>query len=789
MAVTLEVADCKTATATAAPSTGITITKPSNLANGDVLYAYVAKNNYASTAAFTCSGWTEVTSGTRGTTTGNDRHLCILRKVITDAVNEPASYTFVTTDGTSRNMAGGILRVTGAETSAPEDATVPSITFASNDATPASRDITTATNDALVLQFCILCMDSGSAAKTWGAPSGYSTHANLSVANTAGSLELQVGVAYKTQATAGSVGTNAWTHTADDSTTENGIAVVAVRIATVNATVTATAIAAPAAMAAVTVQIQNPPDPQRMRTAAAQAPIPVLPSGGIDTLAERAWALRTYGMSASTPATIAASAIAAPATVPSVTVTGSATVVAAAVGAAAGVGAPTVTGSATVPAAAVAATASVPAITFKAPSTVTASAVAAPAALPSITFKAAATVVASAIAASATVPTPTAGSSTTVPAAAIAAQAGLEPPTLTAGATASVSPVAATATVPAATVALGVQVAVSGVSAASGVPAPTMSTGVTVAVSAIGLSAVLEAVTFTAPATVVAGAIELSAVLPAPTMSTGATVAPSAVPAPAGMDAPTVTLSATVAVSAIAATAGLGAPTLQTGATASVSAVEALASVPAVTVALSYDVPASGLPAPSGVPTPTVVLLDYFRPSVAQAYLGYGNVRMPTGADNKSSRELHVGHPYLALGNALVEVSSIGCAVVFPQDAVDRVSTGVTLAVAAIALEAVVPAVVVITVTAPDLGAVAGLDAVTILASSTVVLGELGLVVVIDPHVPFEPTVRIIDGIGCRATVGPHPRPQALRKEWGRQRIATDLNTPDVLRMGARNGR
>jgi protein tyrosine phosphatase (PTP) superfamily phosphohydrolase (DUF442 family) len=40
---------------------------------------------------------------------------------------------------------------------------------------------------------------------------------------------LQIGWAYKTQATKGAVGTNVWTHTADDATSENGITVVCVR--------------------------------------------------------------------------------------------------------------------------------------------------------------------------------------------------------------------------------------------------------------------------------------------------------------------------------------------------------------------------------------------------------------------------------------------------------------------------------------------------------------------------------------------------------------------------------
>ena len=105
----------------AACTTGVTVTKPTGVADGDVLFAFVSKTNYSDTNAFTCSGWTEISSGTRGTTTGNDRHVTILRKVITNAAGEGSNYTFVTTFGTVCSMCATIVCVSGADTTTPED--------------------------------------------------------------------------------------------------------------------------------------------------------------------------------------------------------------------------------------------------------------------------------------------------------------------------------------------------------------------------------------------------------------------------------------------------------------------------------------------------------------------------------------------------------------------------------------------------------------------------------------------------------------------------------------------
>lgn len=223
------------ATNSAAPTTGVTVNKPASVKNRDVLYAFVSKTNYANTAQFTCSGWTEVSSGTRGTTTGNDRHTCVLRKVITDAGSEPSTYTFVTTSSTTSTMCATIVNVRGADLTNPEDIAVGAPTFASNDSTPLSRDATSVTENALVLNYCQLSLATV-ALRTWGVPSGYTGNAgNADCGLAANNLNNQQGVAWKTLGAAGSTaGTNVWTHTADEATAENSTVVVLVRPANVS---------------------------------------------------------------------------------------------------------------------------------------------------------------------------------------------------------------------------------------------------------------------------------------------------------------------------------------------------------------------------------------------------------------------------------------------------------------------------------------------------------------------------------------------------------------------------
>ena len=89
-------------------TSGITITKPASLADGDILYAIVAFDRITG-GAFASSGWTALDN--QGTTAGADLQTTVLRKVITDAGSEPSSYTFTNSDGTSHILNGVIAAI------------------------------------------------------------------------------------------------------------------------------------------------------------------------------------------------------------------------------------------------------------------------------------------------------------------------------------------------------------------------------------------------------------------------------------------------------------------------------------------------------------------------------------------------------------------------------------------------------------------------------------------------------------------------------------------------------
>lgn len=227
---TVTIVDAQATGVTAVASTGVTITKPTGVANRDVLYAFISKTTYANTNNFTCAGWSDLSPATDGTTTGNDRHLNILRKVITDAANEPASYTFlVSGNATSSQMCGIVVALRGVDNTTPEDITVPAYGLTSNDATPASLNATSVTAGVLAIAVHQLSLAT-TGTKTPGAPNTYALVTNGNVSATSGSLDNQTFTATKTLGAAGSsTGTNSWTHTADDATSESLTAVVLVR--------------------------------------------------------------------------------------------------------------------------------------------------------------------------------------------------------------------------------------------------------------------------------------------------------------------------------------------------------------------------------------------------------------------------------------------------------------------------------------------------------------------------------------------------------------------------------
>ena len=544
----------------AACTTGVTVTKPSGVADGDVLFAFVSKTNYADTNAFTCSGWTEISSGTRGTTTGNDRHVTILRKVITNAAGEGSNYTFVTTFGTTCSMCATIICVSGADTTTPEDISVPSITFGSNDATPASRDSTSVTAGALVLSYCQLSLGT-TAVKTWGAPSGYTAPSGGDTSIAASSLNNQHGVAYKTLATVGAAGTNVWTHTTDDATTENSRAIVIVRPA-------ATTIVTPAVVAISA----------------------TIPAPTIDTT--------TSGDATATPSVVAISAA-----VPSPTVTTTATPTPAVVAVAATVPAPVVSASASVLASVVSVAASVFAVTILATATVAPSLVSAAATIPAPTITATATVTPDVVPISATVPAPTITVGTIITPSTVAALATVPSPTVTGSATVTPSAVAVSATIPSPTITATATVTPSVVPITVTVSAPTIITGTIVDPSVVPITVVVPAPTITGSATVEPSAVTISATIPAPTISasTNATATPTTVDVAATLPSPTITATATVTPTTVAASATIPAPTITTTVTVAPSVVPITVTVSAPTIT------ATGTPAPATVAITTSV--------------------------------------------------------------------------------------------------------------------------------------------------------------------------------------
>jgi hypothetical protein len=93
---------------------GDTCDKPSGLAAGDVMYAYVmAYDDAVDTVPSPPSGWSII-----GTTAGSSQQQStLLRKVA--GGSEPATYTFTTTNPGYQDTV--ILRITGADTTTPED--------------------------------------------------------------------------------------------------------------------------------------------------------------------------------------------------------------------------------------------------------------------------------------------------------------------------------------------------------------------------------------------------------------------------------------------------------------------------------------------------------------------------------------------------------------------------------------------------------------------------------------------------------------------------------------------
>lgn len=216
--------------ARAAGTTGVTVTKPSGVANGDTLVAFICRGDDLG-GDFTCSGWAQATgtgSGGMATTVGSDINTTVLYKHITNAAGEPANYTFVNTDTASQNMSAFVVCVQSTDPTDP----IAELTQNSgtNDWTPTHVNITTPEAGCCVLMFHGANVGTA-ASKTAGAPatpSGTTLIGSIAQSRTTGNYTAAEAAYYESSA-AETLSISAWTGTADDSTSEWHVYSVAVR--------------------------------------------------------------------------------------------------------------------------------------------------------------------------------------------------------------------------------------------------------------------------------------------------------------------------------------------------------------------------------------------------------------------------------------------------------------------------------------------------------------------------------------------------------------------------------
>ncbi len=137
---------------------GVSFTKPSSLANGDVVYIlfYAWGNllNSTTTKPGAPSGFTEIYWQVGAGTFLPSQ--AVYRKIITNAAGEPASYTVADPPGGygSQDAQGGVIgRVTGADTTTPEDDS--GVTQGTANPADTGNVISTSQNDALLLLMCV----------------------------------------------------------------------------------------------------------------------------------------------------------------------------------------------------------------------------------------------------------------------------------------------------------------------------------------------------------------------------------------------------------------------------------------------------------------------------------------------------------------------------------------------------------------------------------------------------------------------------------------------------------
>ena len=213
----------------AAGTTGITINKPSGVADGDTLVAFIVWSDevgtWANSQGFSVSSGT----GTNPTasSTGNDGNAVVMHKYISNAAGEGSTYTFTNGDSSTFNIVGFIVCVQSTDSTDP----IVDITTnrSSNDFTPAAPNIdTTGVDGCCLLTFHAAQLGSASG-KTGGAPTSPAFTLIQYRESATTSFYQGAEAAYYNQTTGGNTTLNSWTGTPDDSASEFHVATVAVR--------------------------------------------------------------------------------------------------------------------------------------------------------------------------------------------------------------------------------------------------------------------------------------------------------------------------------------------------------------------------------------------------------------------------------------------------------------------------------------------------------------------------------------------------------------------------------
>ena len=204
----------------------ITINKPANVANGDVLVAFITQGyNRAVTGIPT--DWVEYFD--LGTTAGQNMRSGCYYKIITNAGGEPADYTW-TIATASTTICGCIVRLSVVDTTTPVDAAESTADGEDwNEATPCPS-MTTATANALVVAFMTI---GGADTAGPNVPGDTTLLSDILCTDVAGSASLLT--AYFTQVVAGATPTRLWSIDTVDSGAEYHVIQVAFRPAAAGA--------------------------------------------------------------------------------------------------------------------------------------------------------------------------------------------------------------------------------------------------------------------------------------------------------------------------------------------------------------------------------------------------------------------------------------------------------------------------------------------------------------------------------------------------------------------------